>query len=111
MISVEKTGRIDIVSFSVNKINALVSEEITAEISRVFEASGSKVIIDLNGVEYIDSSGFGCLLSLMRTAKNRYGQLKLARPEPAIRKLLSALYLDTVFQVYEDIDTCLGSFR
>lgn len=110
MISIEKKEKIDLISFSVNKINALITEEIKEKISRVFDIPNSKVIIDLSGIEYIDSSGFGCFLSVMKTARNNYGVLKFAHPEPAIKDLFSTLHLHTVFQIYDDLDSCLSSF-
>ena len=110
MISIEKKDKIDIISFSVSKINALIIDEIRESILKVFDNSNSKVIIDLKGVEYVDSSGFGCFLSVMRAARNNYGVLKFANPEPEITELFETLHLQTVFQIYPDIDTCIRSF-
>ena len=110
MIRIEKKDKIDIISFTVNKINALNIDEIREDILKVLDNSNSKVIIDLKGVEYIDSSGFGCFLSVMKAARNNYGVLKFANPEPRITELFETLHLHTVFQIYSDIDTCLRSF-
>ena len=77
MINIEKKDKIDIISFSVNKINALITDEIRDRINKVFDNSNSKVIIDLKGVEYIDSSGFGCFLSVMRQQETIMGILNL----------------------------------
>lgn len=111
MVNIEKKDKIDIVSFPVNKINALITDEIREDISKVFENSNSNVVINLSGVHYIDSSGFGCFLSLMRVARNNYGTIKFAQPEPAILELFRTLHLHTVFQIYEDMESCLSSFR
>jgi anti-anti-sigma factor len=111
MVRIEKRDRIDIVSFSVSSINALIADDIRNEVGRVFDPSGSRVIIDLKGVNYIDSSGFGCFLSLARMAKSRYGILKFANPEPDIVRLIETLYLHTVLQVFPDLDSCISSFR
>lgn len=111
MVNIEKKDRIDIVTFSVSKINALISDEIREDISKVFDNSNSRVIIDLKGVHYIDSTGFGCFLSIMKTARNSYGVLKFANPEPAIMELFRTLHLHTVFQIYDDMDSCISSFR
>jgi anti-sigma B factor antagonist len=111
MINIEKKDKIDVISFNVNKINALITDEIRESINKVFDNSNSKVIIDLKGVEYIDSSGFGCFLSAMRAARNNYGILKFANPEPAIMKLFETLHLHTVFQIYDDLDVCIRTFR
>jgi len=111
MINIEKKDKIDVISFNVNKINALITDEIRESINKVFDNSNSKVIIDLKGVEYIDSSGFGCFLSVMRAARNNYGILKFANPEPGVMELFRTLHLHTVFQIYDDLDTCLRSLR
>jgi anti-anti-sigma factor len=111
MINIEKKDKIDIISFSVNKINALISDEIREGILKAFDNSNSKVIIDLKGVEYVDSSGFGCFLSVLKAARNNYGVLKFANPEPRVSELLETLHLQTVFQIYSDIETCLMSFK
>lgn len=110
MINIERRDKIDIISFTVNRINALITDEIREEINRVFEHSNSKVIIDLKGVEYIDSSGFSSFLSIMRTARNNYGVLKFTNPEPPVRNLFHTLHLHTVFQIHENIDDCIKSF-
>lgn len=110
MINIEKRDKIEVVSFSISKINALITEELREAISKVFDTSNSRVIIDLSGVHYIDSSGFGCFLSIMKTARNNYGILKFAKPEPAIMELFRTLHLHTVFQIYEDMESCIRSF-
>ena len=111
MISIEKRDKLEIISFSANKIDAMITDDIRESINKVFDNSNSKVIIDLKGVEYIDSSGFGCFLSAMRAARNNYGILKFANPEPAIMKLFETLHLHTVFQIYDDLDVCIRTFR
>ena len=111
MINIEKKDKIDVISFYVNKINALIVDEIREGILKVFDNSNSKVIIDLKGVEYIDSSGFGCFLSVMKAARNNYSILKFANPEPRVTELFETLHLQTVFQIYSDIDTCIKSFN
>ena len=111
MINIEKKGKIDIITFSVNRINALITDEIRDGICKVFDNSNSSVIIDLKGVEYIDSSGFGCFLAIMKASRSNYGTLKFVNPEPGVLALFKTLHLHTVFQIYEDIDTCIGSFK
>ena len=111
MINIEKRDKIDIITFTVDKINALITDEIRDKINKVFENGNSKVIIDLSGVNYIDSSGFGCLLSIMKTARNNYGTLKFANPEPSVMQILQTLNLHTVFEIYDDLDVCLRTMR
>jgi len=111
MISIEKRDKNDIVTFSVNKINALITDEIKQEIGKLFGNGTSKIILDLRGVEYMDSSGFGCLLSILKNARNNYCMLKLANPEPAVMQVLHTLHLNTVFEIYDDLDACIRSMK
>jgi anti-anti-sigma factor len=111
MVRIEKKSNIDIISFNINNINALVSEDIKEQIIGNIDNQNSKIIIDLKGIEYIDSSGFGCFLSVMRAARNNYGALKFVNPEPKVMDLFLMLQLNTVFEIYDDIDTCINSFK
>ena len=111
MFNIEKKDKIDIISFSVSKINALIVDEISEGILKIFDNSNSKAIINLKGVEYIDSSGFGCFLTVLRAARNNYGELKFVNPEPRVIELFETLNLQTVFQIYSDLDVCIRSFK
>jgi anti-anti-sigma factor len=111
MIEIERRDRIDIITFTVNKINVTTIDEIKEGVSKVFDNPNSKVVIDLKGVEYIDSSGFACFLSLHKAAKNNFGMLKFANPEPRATELFHTLHLHTIFEIYDDIETCIRSFR
>lgn len=111
MISIEKRDKIDVINFTVDKINALVTEDLRDEIGKVFQNGSNKVVINLAGVKYIDSSGFGCLLSIMKTARNNYCSIKFASPEPGVMEVLKTLNLHTVFDIYEDLDECVRSLR
>jgi anti-sigma B factor antagonist len=111
MINIEKRDKIDIISFNVNKIDALITDDVRESLNKLFDNLNSKVIIDLKGVEYVDSSGFGCFLSAMRAAKNNFGVLKFVNPAPGIMELFRTLHLHSVFQIYDDLDTCIRSLR
>lgn len=111
MINIEKKDKIDIITFTVNKINALITDEIRKTISGVFDTPNSRVIIDLSGVNYIDSSGFGCFLSIQKAARNNYGTLRFAGPEPGIMELFRTLQLHTIFTIFDDLESCMKSFN
>jgi len=111
MINIERRNKVDIITFIVNKINVTTIDEIKEGVSRVFDNPNSKVIINLKGVEYIDSSGFAWFLGLHKAAKNNFGMLKFANPEPRATDLFHTLHLHTVFEIYNDLETCIRSFR
>ncbi len=111
MINVDRKDKIDIVSFSTSKINALITDDIRDEINKLSATSNPRIIIDLKGVEYIDSSGFSCFLSVMKSVRNNYGIIKVVNPDPKVMELFKMLHLNTVFQIFDDLDECIRSFR
>lgn len=111
MINIEKRGNVDVVTFTVSKINALVTEEIRTEIFSVFERHGSKIVFDLTGVDYMDSSGFAVFLSALRKAKDSYSFIRLTGLTPQVLSIFETLHLDTVFEIYTDREECITTFR
>ena len=70
-----------------------------------------KVLVNLAGVSYIDSSGLGALVSGFTTMTNQQGQLKLLNLTKKVQDLLQITKLLTVFDVYEDEIAAIKSFR
>jgi anti-sigma B factor antagonist len=68
----------------------------------------ARVIVDMSGVVFCDSTGMNVLLSSLRRAKERGGQLELAAPRPAVRKILQVTGLDSVFTVLDESVVATG---
>lgn len=58
-----------------------------------------RVTVDMSGVEFCDSTGMNVLLSCLREARERGGDLQLAAPRPAVKKILQVTGLDGVFTI------------
>jgi len=79
---------------------------------RELVASGSnKILLNLGGVKYIDSSGIGELIANYTTAGRNGGQLKLLNLTDKVQDLLVITKLLTVFDVYENEPEALSSFK
>jgi anti-sigma B factor antagonist len=70
-----------------------------------------KIVLNLADVNYIDSSGIGELVSTYTTVTNNGGQLKLLNLTKKIHELLTITKLITVFQVFDDEQSVLSSFK
>jgi anti-sigma B factor antagonist len=74
-------------------------------------AGKQAIIINLGDVTYMDSSGLGELISAFTSAKNRGASLKLLNLTKRIRDLMEITKLYTVFDIYDDEDAAVDSFR
>ena len=70
-----------------------------------------KIILNLSGVNYIDSGGLGTLVALYTSARNSGGSIKLANLTQRVGDLLQVTKLLTVFDVYDSEERALESFR
>jgi len=74
--------------------------------------SGSpKIVVNLTGVNYIDSGGLGILVGLSVSARNRGGELKLVSPSKRVNDLLQRTNLDTILRVYGNDEEGVAAFR
>ncbi|MDQ3686386.1 MAG: STAS domain-containing protein [Acidobacteriota bacterium] len=87
------------------------SVAVRGAIRRLLEEGKKKVLLNLAGVSYVDSSGIGELVSSFTTINREGGQLKLLNLTQKIQDLLAITKLLTVFDVYEDEATALNSFK
>lgn len=62
-----------------------------------------RVVVDLSGVEFCDSTGMNVLLSGMKRVRERGGVFELAAPRPAVQRILQVTGLDTVFTVHDAV--------
>lgn len=79
---------------------------------RALEKSGVKnVLLDLEGVGYIDASGIGELVSGLRLFRDAGGTLKLLNITQKIQDLLTITKLLIVFDVFDNEAAALASFQ
>jgi anti-sigma B factor antagonist len=69
-----------------------------------------KIILNLSGVDYIDSSGVGELVGSFTTVRNSGGELKLLNLSQKVHDVLYVTKLYTVFDIKDDEFTAVRSF-
>ena len=80
-------------------------------IRRLLEDGKKKILLNLAGVGYIDSSGIGELVSSYTAINNAQGQLKLLSLTQKLQDLLTITKLLTVFDTFDSEEEALNSFK
>ena len=107
-LSLEMRNRGDVII--VHCQGRIVYRDEAAALSRVVGEVlrlGSNVILDLGGVDSMDSAGIGELVLLYTVARERNANLKWANPNGLVRTLLGLTNLDTVLDVHPSVDSAL----
>jgi anti-sigma B factor antagonist len=69
-----------------------------------------QVVLNLSGVDYIDSSGLGTLVGVYSSARAAGADIKLTGVGQRLRDVLQITKLVTVFEVYDTEQEALASF-
>lgn len=79
-------------------------------IGLINENDTSSVVCDLSQLQFIDSSGLGSLLSVLRELNTRGGDLKLSGMNQSIRTMFELVKMHKIFEIYHSSDDAVGSF-
>ena len=112
MIQITSIGEITEVKFDrIEKLNILVTESIKTDLKKLFEKPNAKVLINMEGVNFLDSSGFATFLTVLKVAGKNNGQLIFCNVDNAALDLFKVLQLHTVFNIIIDRSEALKSFK
>lgn len=111
MVQTERVDGVDIISFSTDRINALNVDMIRPVIMKLFETPYTRVVIDMGGVNYLDSTAFAMFLYLLRVARSNYCTYRLCSLTTGAGELFELLQLHQSLDIYPDRASCLESFR
>ena len=98
----EAVGRVTTVQLT-KQAEYLGSENASAVADELFElvgeAKGSELLLDLQNVRYVTSTGLTVLLALRRRLHAAGGRLSLCNPSPQVAQVLDVTRLNTLFEI------------
>lgn len=75
----------------------------------LIEAKLPKIVVDLGGVSYIDSSGLALFIESMQRIQAYGGKFALCSLRPTVKTIFEIARLDQVFQIFPDQDAAQAS--
>lgn len=88
-----------------------ITEEVKSELKPLLTQAGMKLILNLKHIEFIDSSGIGCIISLVKTAKSNGAEIKLCNLSGDVMDVIELLHLQMIFDIEKDVETSIKSFQ
>jgi len=85
--------------------------ELRETLHGLVERDVKNFVLDLKGVDWINSSGLGILISGLTTVRNSGGDLCLAQPGDKIKNILTITKLSSVFNSFDELDDAVASFK
>jgi anti-sigma B factor antagonist len=109
-INRRETG--DVVIFDIKgEIDLYNAPEIKEKIKDEINKGKVNIIINLDKVSYIDSSGIGVLISSLSNLKKVGGAMKLINVYASVRKVFELTKLTSFFEIYDNEADALAAFK
>lgn len=107
-IDIVRSGACSVVHIK-GDIDLRTSPEVRAAILDLYEKRGQEIVVlDLKGVNYIDSSGVASLVEGLQQAKKHKARFVLAGLNDAPRHVLDLTRLTSVFEIAPSVESVLG---
>ena len=109
MIIEEKKDELDILKLQ-GRLDAASAKEIKSKINELVKHDRIKIVMDLSDINFIDSTGLGCMVSCLRTVSKKGGDIKIAGLQAQVRAIFELTRLHRIFQIFDDTDTAIRNF-
>lgn len=100
---------VNVLLINEERIDAHNSGDLKSFIIDMIEDGESNIVVQLQQVKFIDSSGLGALLAGFKHAAAKSGKLALSNMQPQVLSMFELTRLNRVFEIYNDLDEATTS--
>ena len=111
LLKSDKAGEITILQIEGDTLDASNATEFKNEINAILEQSQVKVLLDMQNLKFVDSSGLGAIISCLRKLKSVGGDLKLCQMSASVRALFELVRLHRIFDIFDSRDEGIARFK
>jgi anti-sigma B factor antagonist len=108
ILKTETIGEVVVAKVGISQLDIQTTEEFREEVASL--ASNRHLVLDLGAVEFIDSTGLGALLSLLRKLKLNSGDLRLTGIGAQVLSIFRLVRMNRVFEIYPSVEEAVSSF-
>jgi anti-sigma B factor antagonist len=109
-LAVEKRDDIAIVTIPVEELDAGNTPEFKREMTAVLDTY-TKIVLDLTGLQFTDSSGLGAFLSCLKKLNAKGGELKLCGVEKQVRAIFELVRMDRILDIVDNKEEAVRAFQ
>lgn len=109
-LTITRTGDVTLVRVGEARLMYPLLSDFAGTVASLLAAGERKVVVDLGGVNYIDSASIGCLMDLYRQANAAGGKLKLAGVQKRVETMLTMTGAQNFLEIHPDEASAVRSF-
>jgi anti-anti-sigma factor len=108
-IEVERRGTVTVAGVKGN-VDGLTASELNRVLGAEVASDGHQMVVSLAGVDYTSSAGLRVLLAVVKEARSRGGDVRLAAVRDNVRKVLELSGFTSILKLFPDVDSAVASF-
>jgi len=109
-LTISRTGDVTLVRVGEARLMYPLLSDFAGSVASLLAGGDRKVVIDLAGVDYIDSASIGCLMDLYRQATAAGGKLNLAGVQKRVETMLTMTGAQNFLEIHPDEASAVRSF-
>ena len=109
-IIVDTMGDVAVATIPVEELDASNAPELKRDIAPILEAN-TRLVIDLNPLHFVDSSGLGAMLSCLRQLSAKSGDLKLCGMSKQVRAAFELVRMHRIFDIFGTREEAVRAFQ
>ena len=94
---------IAIISVTAGRLDANIAPDLKAEVAGIIESGTSRIMLDLERVQFMDSSGLGAVISSFKLTGQK-GEFVICNMNEAVREIFTLTHMDRLFEIYPNAD-------
>lgn len=91
-------------------IDTLTAGELEEAIDSLLKRGRYRIVVDLAGVDYISSAGWGIFISHIKDVRANDGDIKLSGMVPDVYEIFQLLEFDNILQAFGSVDEAARSY-
>jgi len=107
--TVTNTGNVAVVEVHVEELDASNADDFRHDMDPVLHAQ-SRIVLDLNRVQFADSRGCGAILSCLKYLSGVSGDLKICRVNKPVLTVFELIRLHRICEILPDVDDAVKAF-
>ena len=108
LLEEKKVGDVLVIEVLDERLDAKVAVQFKEQMNRLIDSGNHLIVVALNQVSFIDSSGLGAIVSSLKML-GRKGDMAICGTQDSVHNLFKLTRMDKVFRMYPDLDGAVNA--
>ena len=90
------------------RLNMVSGPVLRDAVKKAIDGGRPRIVVELSGVQFMDSSGLGALIGCLKSARESHGDLRIVAPSTQVSMVLKLSNVDKILSPYASVEEAFG---